>query len=85
MTPSPATTPEEKISKALQGFLGAADAANEAACILSNEILSHRKGLISEATIVRETATLLLHVGQNLARTIRASAKPSEPQGKAAA
>jgi hypothetical protein len=85
MSSSTATTPEETIRKALQAFLETAEAANEAAVALTNEVLKHQKSLISEATIARETATLLLHVGQNLARTIHASVKPTEPQEEAAA
>lgn len=85
MTTSPATTPEKAMLTALQGFLEAAEAANEAAVALTNEVLKHQKSLISEATVARETATLLLHVGQNLARTMQASVKPTEPQEAAAA
>jgi hypothetical protein len=61
--------PEEKVTKALHRLLGAADEANEAAIVFNGEILSHRKDLISEATTVREAATLLTHLAQNAART----------------
>ena len=84
MSTSTATTPEETIRNALQAFLETAEAANEAAAALTNEVLKHQKSLISEATIARETATLLQHVCQNLARTIQASLKPTEPQEAAA-
>lgn len=64
---------EEGIRKALRSLMEEADAANEAAACLSNEVLIHLKSLISEATIARETATLLQHVSQNLGRTMLAA------------
>jgi predicted nucleic acid-binding protein len=78
MSTSTATTPEETIRKALQAFLETAEAANEAAVALTNDVLKHQKSLISEATIARETATLLLHVSQDLARTTVAVLETNE-------
>ncbi len=60
---------ERKIQDAVNALLSAADAANEAAIAFNGEILCHRKELISEATTVREAATLLTHLAQNAART----------------
>ncbi len=62
-------SPDERVRQALQGLLEAADAANEAAIAFNGEILSHKKDLISEATTIREAATLLTHLAQNAART----------------
>ncbi len=78
MKTSIATSPDECVRLALQGLLEAADTANEAACAFSNEVLNHKKNLLSEATIARETATLLLHATQNLARIALASIEPTE-------
>ncbi len=71
-------SPDEHVRNALQELMAAADAANEAAGFLFDEVLRHRKMLISEATIARETATLLQHVTQTVARTTLAALETAE-------
>jgi hypothetical protein len=75
-------SPDERVRQALHGLLEAADAANEAAIVFSGEILSNRKELISETTIVREAATLLNHLAQNAARTTLAVLGSKCPSSK---
>jgi hypothetical protein len=58
-------SPTEEIRGAIQEALTTADAANNAASSLTNLILNHHPSLISDVTVVRETATLLQHVAQN--------------------
>ncbi len=57
-------TAEEDIKAAVENFLSASASATEAACFLQDKILEHRKEHISEASLLRETAALLLHSGQ---------------------
>jgi hypothetical protein len=66
-------SPTEQISDAIKEALATADSANNAASALTNLVLNHRPSLISDATIVRETATLLQHVVQNFTRNALAA------------
>jgi hypothetical protein len=61
-------TPDEEIKEAVGKFLSASAAATEAASALQDKILEHRKSRISEASLLRETAALLLHSGQTFGR-----------------
>lgn len=74
--------PTERIRDAMQEAVAAADAANNAASSLTNLVLNHRPSLISDATIVRETATLLLHVAQNFNRTATTALQTEPSKGK---
>ena len=58
------------IQEAVQRLELATHAANEAASALIGEVLLYNRSIISEATIVRETATLLLHVAQGFRTTL---------------
>lgn len=60
-----------RLRKALENLVLAAGEASEAAAALSNEVLACRKGLLPEATLTREGATLLLHLSQQLGRTVQ--------------
>jgi hypothetical protein len=57
-------TPDEEIKEALRSFLAASASATEAASFLQDKILEHHQERISEASLLRETAALLLHAGQ---------------------
>ena len=56
------------IRETIKTMRTAAEASNNAAISLSTEILRRRSKLASDATIVRDTATLLQHTVQNFAR-----------------
>jgi hypothetical protein len=77
-------SPTEQIRDAIKEALATADAANNAASSLTNLVLNHRPGLISETTIVREAATLLLHVTQNYSRlaTVTLDKKQSKKEAR---
>jgi hypothetical protein len=75
-------SPTEQIRDAIKEALATADAANNAASALTNLVLNHRPGLISDATIVHATATLLQHVAQNFNRTALAALPPGKTKGK---
>jgi hypothetical protein len=60
-------SPEDQIKEikaAVSEFLTASASTVEAASFLQDKILEHRKERISEASLLRETAALLLHAGQ---------------------
>jgi maltooligosyltrehalose synthase len=57
-------SPDEQIQDAVRDFLSASASATEAASFLQDKILEHHKERISEASLLRETAALLLHAGQ---------------------
>jgi hypothetical protein len=59
----------KEIREAVERLELATHAANEAASALIGEVLLYNRSIISEATIVRETATLLDHVTQGFRMT----------------
>lgn len=54
--------------------------ANNAASALTDLILRWYPNLVSDVTVTRETATLLVHAGQNFGRIASAQLKQSTPQ-----
>lgn len=58
-------SPDELITDALEQTRVSIEAALSAATHLNALVLAHRIKLVPEATIVRESATLLQHVEQN--------------------
>jgi hypothetical protein len=58
------------IREAVEKLELATHAANEAASALIGEVLIYNRSIISEATVVRETATLLHHVAQGFRTTL---------------
>ena len=58
------------IREAVQRLELATHAANEAASALIGEVLVYNRSIISEATVVRETATLLHHVARGFRTTL---------------
>lgn len=62
----------KEIQAAVQALDASTDAANEAAGELFAEVLRTNRVLASEATLVRETATLLKHVLQNFRTSLAA-------------
>jgi hypothetical protein len=70
---------EESVRQALHRFLEAAATASEASVMLTAIVLEKQKGFISDVTVGRETATLLLHVAQNLSRVYPARSGVAQP------
>jgi hypothetical protein len=59
-----------QIREAVERLELATHAANEAASALIGEVLVYNRSVITEATVVRETATLLHHVAQGFRTTL---------------
>lgn len=63
-------TPAQQIREALLELQSAAEAANNSAATVVDLILAHERSLLAEATIVKETATLLHHSVQLFNQTV---------------
>ena len=72
----------EQIKEAIRQLQATADAANGAASSVTNLVLNHHPSLIADATIVRESSTLLQHVAQNFSRTALAALQINNPDEK---
>ena len=68
-------TAEQRLAEAIKDTLRAADNVSSASSTLSDLILQHHPHLVSDATILRETAILLQHVTQNFKRIATAQRK----------
>jgi hypothetical protein len=68
-------TAEQRLAEAIKETLRAADNVSSASSTLSDLVLQHHPHLVSDATILRETAILLQHVTQNFKRVATAQKK----------
>lgn len=66
---------EQRLAEAIKDTLRAADNASSASSALSDLILQGHPHLVSDATILRETAILLQHITQNFKRGATAQRK----------
>ena len=77
-------THAERINVAVNETVEAVEIVNGAASALNDLVLNHQPSLISDTTIVKEAAELLLHAVQNFRRiaTAELESKPSTKEAR---
>ena len=77
-------THAERINVAVNETVEAVEIVNGAASALNDLVLNHQPSLISDTTIVKEAAELLLHAVQNVRRSATAAleSKPSTKEAR---